>query len=63
MDLFLLIVCWFTDIFSAIWHTVGGFGIGEIRKSLAVQGFFVLVVSERLHCWEKQHIADGCAVG
>ena len=46
----------FTDIFicnlAYYWHTVGGFGAYEIRKSLAVQGFLGLVICQRFHCWE-----------
>jgi hypothetical protein len=34
------------------WHTVGGFEFYEIRKSLAVQGFLVLVIAKWFHRWE-----------
>jgi hypothetical protein len=34
------------------WHTVGGFGGYETRKSRHRVGFLVLVVCEWFHCWE-----------
>jgi hypothetical protein len=55
--------CVFACELAYYWHTVGGFEFCEIRKSLAMQGFFVLVICEGFHCWEEQNVADGCAIG